>query len=424
MTAAVVAQRGSRLAWAPWTDRKGRLHPLRAVVLTLLLLPGLWLGVRYALDMLGPRALNAAIHGTGYWAVWLLLTSLVISPARAVLGTPNLVVVRRMVGVAAAIYAGCHLLLYCADQNWRMLTVASEIVRRFYLTIGFVTLLGLLVLAVTSTDGWMRRLGQRWKKLHRIVYGLGVLAIVHYLLQVKADVSMPLLAAGLFFWLMMWRALPAGRDRGPMPLLGLTAAAALLTLVVEWSWYRFATNVDPARVLRAELDVSFGLRPVGVVLALGVLATAAVELRRLAQGRAGEQPLFWVVLFAAFGGGANALLSFIFGGSDFGDPDSLAWLWQDLTWAALLAPLGFLRWRVRDSGLRHLVDALALACIAYRTVLAADGVYGAEIVFAACIAATWAGLAWKTWPVSKLAAVTLPPAAVALGYGLVAYGQM
>lgn len=404
-------------AWAPWTDKKGRLHPLRAVVFGLLLLPGLWIGLRLALNMLGPRALNTAIHDIGFWACWFLIASLTVSPAKAFLGMPNLIVVRRMIGNAALAYAAIHLTLYCADQNWHMWTVVREIVLRFYLTIGFVTLLGLIALGATSTDGAIRRLGKRWKQLHRIVYGLGVLAIIHYLLQTKADISLPLLAAGVFFWLMLWRVLPAGRDRGPVAIIGLTVAAAALTGIAEWGWYRFGTHIDPIKVLRSELDVTFGLRPIGQVLALGTLVLAAVGLRRVSQGSAGAHPAFWVALFG-LGAGINELAVFIFGIDRYLDPGDLTWLWQDLAWAALLGVLGFVRWRCGTSPKRHIVDGLGVACVAFQIMLSSNGLRGAGIAFAASIIALWATLAWQTWRETKLAALTLVPLGLVLAYGV------
>jgi sulfoxide reductase heme-binding subunit YedZ len=404
-------------AWAPWTDKKGRLHPLRAVVFALLLLPGLWIGLRLELNMLGPRALNTAIHATGYWACWFLIISLMVSPAKAFLGMPNLIVVRRMIGNAALAYAAIHLTLYSADQNWRMWTVVREIVLRFYLTIGFVTLLGLAVLGATSTDGAIRRLGARWKQLHRIVYGLGALAIIHYLLQTKADISLPLLAAGVFFWLMLWRVLPLGRDRGPAAIIGLTVAAAALTGLAEWGWYRFGTHIDPIKVLRSEEDVTFGLHPIGQVLALGLLVLAAVWLRRLSQRGAAARPGFWVAVFA-LGAGTNELAVFMFGIDRYLEPGDLIWLWQDLAWAALLGVLGLVRWRCGTSPKRHIVDGLGVACIAFQIMLSSNGLRGAGIALAASIIALWATLAWQTWRETKLAALTLVPLGLVLAYGI------
>ncbi len=413
-TAAAAA---ATLAWAPWTDKKGRLHPLRATVFGLLLLPGLWLAIRYAAGMLGARPLNELIHGAGFWTAWILLASLTVTPARAVLGLPTLPVVRRMVGNAALIYGVIHLLLYVIDQKWALLHVAAEIALRFYLTIGFVALVGLGVLGATSTDGWARKLGPRWKRLHRLVYGLTVLGVVHYFLQSKADVSLPLLAAGVFFWLMLWRLLPAGRDRGPLALLGLAAASAILTLVAEYLWYRFGTRIDPMRVLRSELDVTFGLRPAGQVLALGLLAAAAVQLRTLGQGRAGQFALFTVGIFA-LGAWVAEGASFIFGLETDDGPEGVAWWGWTLAGMAGLGGLGGVRWMVRDSRQRRIADALGAGFVVYQVVLAANGARSVEIALAAALAVTWGILAWQTWQVSRPAALLLAPAGVLLSYGV------
>ena len=402
--------------WAPWTDRRGRTHPLRATVFTLLLLPAAWLAARWGLDMLGARPLHAAIHSTGYWAAWTFMASLVVSPARAVLGLPNIVVVRRMVGVAAACYAGVHLLLYVADQSWRLSVVATEILVRAYLTIGFVTLLGLAALAATSTDGWVNRLGRNWKRLHKLAYGFAVLALIHFFLQSKADVSQATVAAGVFAWAMIWRALPAGRDRGPAALVGLAFAAAAAALLFEWVWYRFGTHVDPLRVLRGEYDLSFGLHPAGMVLLLGLLTAGVAELHGLAQTRFGAGPGFPMLVYAL---GALA-------GSGAGL--ALGWSMEDLlpegaspglltiAGVLLFALLGLARHRLRGAWGRHLLDAL-WAGAALLPVLEM-GTESREVGMAAA-AALGAGallLAARLWTVSRGAAAMVVPLA-----GLAAY---
>lgn len=402
--------------WAPWTDRRGRLDPLRAAVFTLLLLPAGWLAVRGWLNMLGARPLNAAIHSTGYWAAWIFMASLVVSPAKALLGAPGVVVVRRMIGVSAACYAGVHLLLYAADQNWRPLAIATEILVRAYLTIGLVALLGLTALAVTSTDGWVKRLGRNWKRLHKLAYGFGVLALIHFFLQSKADVSQATIAAGVFAWAMAWRVLPAGRDRGPVPLIGLAFAAALAALAFEWCWYRFGTNVDPFRVVRAEFDLTFGLRPAGKVLLLGLLAAGVAELRGLAQTRFGAGPGFAVLVYA-LGGLAG-----------WGVGGALGWSMEDLlpegtspdvlTAASVLlfALLGFARHGLRAAWQRHLLDALWVGA-ALMPVLAM-GTESREVgmVAAALLGAGALLLATGLWTTSRRAAIMVMPLA-----GLAAY---
>ena len=142
------------------------------------------------------------------------------------LNWPRLLLVRRIVGLTALAYALTHLTLYVVDQNFHLVVVATEILRRFYLTIGFAVLLGLGVLGVTSTDGWARRLGRWWKRLHRAIYVLGAIALLHYFIQSKSNVSEPVFFSGLFAWLLVWRALPMAWQRSLIALLALAVVAA------------------------------------------------------------------------------------------------------------------------------------------------------------------------------------------------------
>lgn len=279
--------------FAPWLDRGGRLSALKATVFAALLLPALSLAAQFAAGTLGARPVNALIHGTGLWTVRLLLVTLAVTPLRSLGDWPRVTVLRRMLGVAAMAYALAHITLYTAQQNWRPLVVALEIARRFYLTIGFVALLGLVVLGITSTDGWLRRLGRRWKTLHRAVYGIAVLALLHYFLQSKADVSGAVLATGFFLWLMAWRRLPARLRTNLLALLALAPCAVAATALVEYVWYATRTRLPAWRVLEANLSLAFGPRPavwVGIA-ALGVVVLALLApLRRRLSRRGGGGP--------------------------------------------------------------------------------------------------------------------------------------
>lgn len=276
--------RRKRPAQRPWRDRAGRLSPLKLIVFAALFLPAAVLAVQLATHSLGARQLNALIHWTGLWTIRLVLISLAITPARVVLGWPSLPLVRRMVGVAAMVYGLAHLTLYVIDQNGHLLHVGAEIVHRFYLTIGFVALLGLIALGVTSTDASVRRLGKRWNPLHRSIYAIGVLAVLHAALQSKANVSEAMLMAGLFVWLMLWRLLPVGARRQWAALLAVAAVACCATAGIEYAWYDFATHIPPARVFAANFEVQDGLRPAHwvLVVTLVVAIAAAVSDRRRA----------------------------------------------------------------------------------------------------------------------------------------------
>jgi methionine sulfoxide reductase heme-binding subunit len=265
----------------PWRDRHGRFLPLKAAVLFAGFIPGGVLAFWWATGVLGGRPVTEAIHGTGDWAIRFLLIALAITPAARVLNWPRILLVRRIVGLTALAYAVAHLTLYVVDQNFRLLVVASEILLRFYLTIGFVTLLGLTVLGATSTDGWTRRLGRWWKRLHRAIYALGVVALLHYFIQSKSNVSEPVFMSGLFVWLMLWRALPMAWQRSLVAQLALGVVAACMTAGIEFAWYALATGINPWRVLAASETISFGLRPAHYVALMGLAVVVLSLLRRI-----------------------------------------------------------------------------------------------------------------------------------------------
>jgi sulfoxide reductase heme-binding subunit YedZ len=265
----------------PWRDRHGRFLPLKAAVLAVGFIPGALLAWWWANSMLGARPVTEVIHGAGDWAIRYLLISLAITPAARVLNWPRLLTVRRMVGLTALAYALAHLTLFAVDQKFNLGVVASEIARRFYLTIGFVVLLGLGALGCTSTNGWMRRLGTRWKRLHRAIYVLGTVALLHYFIQSKSNVSEPVFFSGLFIWLMLWRALPLARQRSLFTLGALAVVAGLGAACIEFAWYGLATGINPWRVLAASETLRFGLRPAHYVVLTGLGVVLLAVLRRI-----------------------------------------------------------------------------------------------------------------------------------------------
>jgi sulfoxide reductase heme-binding subunit YedZ len=262
----------------PWRDRRGKFLPLKAAVLAAVCVPGLLAAFWWAHGDLGGRPVTEVIHETGLWAIRFLLIALAVTPLRAALDWGKLLLLRRMLGLTALAYAVAHFSLYIVDQSGNLLVVASEIIHRFYLTIGFIVLLGLIALGVTSTDAAIRRMGRWWKRLHRLGYVLAVMALLHYFIQSKANVSEPVFVAGLYVWLMLWRLLPTPWQRpvAIYPVLALLAGAAAAG--VEFAWYGIATHINPWRVLAADETLRFGLRPahyvVLVTLGLGVVILA------------------------------------------------------------------------------------------------------------------------------------------------------
>ncbi len=268
----------------PWFDPAGRFSPFKLAVFILLFVPAAVIAERYVSGALGPRALNEAIHQVGNWTLKLILISLAITPGRRLLRWPRLMQVRRMVGVAAFAYAAAHLLLYIADESLNLPKVALEIVSRIYLAIGFISLLVLTAMAITSTDGMVRRLGgRRWRRLHQLVYAAALLSVVHFFMQTKFNVNEPWVMAGLFVWLMayrvvVWRGRWEGRLADWWPLL-LTVLATAGTAIGESIYYWIKLGVDPTRVLAANLMFSPSVRPAWIVLAIGLAVVAAAVAR-------------------------------------------------------------------------------------------------------------------------------------------------
>lgn len=280
----------------PWTDRAGRFSYLKAAVLAGLCLPALmlaWSAMQGTLvpagspGLLGARPITAAIHETGDWAIRFLLLSLAVTPLRRIANWPKLIMVRRMIGLAALFYALGHLFLYTWDLKFDLVRAALEIVQRFYLTIGFVALLGLVALGSTSTDAAIRHLGRNWGRLHRIVYAIALLGAFHFFMQSKADVYEPTLMAGLFALLMLYRVAHwRGLDlSSPLVLAGSAVVAALATAAIEYAWYGLATGIPPGRVLAANLQFAFSIRPAWWILAVGLAAALVAWVRPYFGGR-------------------------------------------------------------------------------------------------------------------------------------------
>ena len=255
---------------------------LRLVTLIGLCLPALDLAWRWYSGDLGARPVTEATHITGDWTVVFLLCSLAMTPARSVFDWMPLVQIRRRIGVAAALYAGLHFLIYVADQKWDLIVVAFEIIKRFYLTIGFMALLILTALAITSTNGWQKRLRANWKRLHWLIYPAAVLAILHFYIQSKNNVGEATVAAGLFAWLMLWRWMPTKLRTRYLGLALLAVGATLAAVVFEVGWYSLVKNIDPLRVLGANLDPDLAPRPALKVLLAGLGTLLLVAVRRYA----------------------------------------------------------------------------------------------------------------------------------------------
>jgi sulfoxide reductase heme-binding subunit YedZ len=259
-------------------EKSGRWSPEKIIAFTGACLPALWLAWRAFNGELNPaRPVNEAIHSAGYWTMLFIVFSLAATPARRLFAAAKLINMRRTLGVTAFCYALLHLTLYVVEQKYDLAKVVSEIVLRIYLTIGFVALTGLIALAVTSTDGMIRRLGApRWSRLHRIVYAIAVLGIIHFLMQTKLDISDSVMVAGFLFWLFGYRLVHRYLGAVTYPrLVALTFSAAVLTAIAEAAWYGATTGVMWWRVFSVNLDYEMAPRPAHWVAIIGLIVTFA-----------------------------------------------------------------------------------------------------------------------------------------------------
>ena len=164
----------------------------KPVVFLICLIPFISLMVGAFNNTLGPNPVEAMIRTLGDWGIYFLLIGLTISPARKVFKFGWLIQYRRMIGLFAFFYVCMHFLSYIwFDQFFNFQEIFKDIIKRPFITIGFISFLMLIPLAVTSTNGMMRRLKKNWLRLHKLVYPLSMLALLHYFMMIKADYLVP-----------------------------------------------------------------------------------------------------------------------------------------------------------------------------------------------------------------------------------------
>src|SRR5437763_4359144 len=180
---------------------------LKIVVFLLCLGPAMYLGWRVYREDLTANPLEYITHFTGDWAIRLIASTLAITPLRKLLHVPDLIRFRRMLGVYAFFYASLHFLTYLwLDRLFDFHDLGKDIAKRPFITMGFAAFILMLPLAITSTKGWIRRLGgKRWQLLHRLIYFSAIAAVIHYYWLVKSDVRLPLLYAAIIGALLLYR---------------------------------------------------------------------------------------------------------------------------------------------------------------------------------------------------------------------------
>jgi sulfoxide reductase heme-binding subunit YedZ len=152
----------------------------------------------YALftENLGANPIEKLLHETGFWTLTFLLITLSITPLRKLTGWNKTIQFRRMIGLFSFFYAFMHFAVYLGlDRIFEWSEIVEDLSKRPYITIGFTAFIMLIPLTVTSTKGWIRKLGKKWQKLHRLIYLIAVLGVIHFWWLVKKDISEPLIFA-------------------------------------------------------------------------------------------------------------------------------------------------------------------------------------------------------------------------------------
>ncbi|MEX1256974.1 MAG: ferric reductase-like transmembrane domain-containing protein [Gemmatimonadota bacterium] len=286
--------------------RKTGVVALKFVLWAGALAPATWIVAGSFLGWLGVNPIEKVTHVTGMTTLVLLLVTLSVTPFRRVTGWHPVIGLRRPLGLFAFFYASVHFLIWIAlDLGFRMDWVWDDIRERPYITVGFAAFLTLIPLAITSTKGWIRRLGRRWGTLHRLVYVAASLGALHFYWLVKADVRLPLLLAGILMILLAAR-VPGWLSQRRRRQATVRAPATSRT-VLALSLAAFGSTVPGGlgaqgaeeRIIVSGASGQLGGLVVERLLALGVAPARLILVSRTPEELAGydrESGVAWTML--------------------------------------------------------------------------------------------------------------------------------
>jgi methionine sulfoxide reductase heme-binding subunit len=198
-------------------DRRRRAA-IKTLIWAACLAPAVWLGAEALWGDLGANPIETITHRTGWWTLFLLTSTLAVTPARRIARRPNWVRYRRLLGLFAFFYGTLHFLTYLVlDQFFAWSFILEDIAERPFITVGFAAWLVLLALALTSTRASIRRLRKNWQRLHRLIYVAAVAGGIHFFWGVKADKREPLIFIVIITVLLSLRVWAPWRRRAARP---------------------------------------------------------------------------------------------------------------------------------------------------------------------------------------------------------------
>jgi sulfoxide reductase heme-binding subunit YedZ len=191
----------------PAPSSKAISYLIKPIVFLACLLPFLMLAYAAFMGSLGVNPVETLTRETGGWTLKFLLITLSVTPLRKITGQNWLIKLRRMFGLYVFFYALLHFTTYIwFDQYFDWAAILKDIPKRPFITVGFSAFVLLIPLALTSTNKMMKRLKRNWTKLHKLIYVIAVLGVLHFLWLVKADTREPLIYAGILLALLVYRA--------------------------------------------------------------------------------------------------------------------------------------------------------------------------------------------------------------------------
>ncbi len=196
-----VMTKSSSRQWTLWIKRS------KPFVFLLCLLPAALLTVNIFTGNISADPVEDITHITGEWGLRLLLLTLAVTPLRSITGINQLIMLRRMLGVYAFFYILLHFLTYLVIDNFfDFQRIVEDIIERYYILFGTLAFAAMIPLAATSTNRMLKALGgKRWAKLHKLIYPIAILSVVHFYLQVKADITQPVIYGSILAVLLAYR---------------------------------------------------------------------------------------------------------------------------------------------------------------------------------------------------------------------------
>jgi sulfoxide reductase heme-binding subunit YedZ len=269
------------MPWLPFTDRAGRVSAFKLLVFMACCAPAAWMAYRWGAGLLSPKPVTDILRETGDWALRFLVVTLAVSPLRYATRWNRIYVVRRMLGLTALSYTLAHLGFWFGHEGFRWMHLLYEAFFRTYLLIGVIATAIMVVLGATSNDASVRRLGvARWNGLQWWIYPAALASLVHYFMLIRLDATQAALMAGFCSLFAGFRFLRKMKgDFGAQHLLALAVLAGFVTAAIEIGYYAFATGAQVSRVITAQWDFTYQVRPAWWVLGAGLALALAWIVR-------------------------------------------------------------------------------------------------------------------------------------------------